>query len=359
MQISSLRDYSLSSAIRLHMSLLYQLRRDEEIAAHPHVSGCTTFRARFRLGLMAERGLDFVGHRVAAQLPAATRILVNGGNCALAGVNWVHFVHSADRFGSRTLRDRARRAIAVWSEKRAISKARLIIANSNRTRADLFASFDTLASLVRTVYCGVDPDRFFPVEPSLRGEVASSLGFRPELRRLVFVGALGDDRKGFSVLFEAWRALAARWDGYELIVVGRGRQLPSWIRAAGNENLLDRIQFLGSRDDVAEVLKSSDLLVAPSRYEPYGLNIAEALSCGIPVIASKMAGACERISGELNELLLAEPWSSAELLCKLELWRSGGGKYKQAAVLLSREFRNHSWKTMSGTIYDLIEEAYG
>jgi glycosyltransferase involved in cell wall biosynthesis len=311
-----------------------------------------------RLGLLAERGLDFVGHLVAARLPRETRIVVNGGNCVLPAVNWVHFVHSADAASDRTLRSRVRRVLARWSERRAIGRARLIIANSERTRTELLQSFTLPSASVRTVYCGVDSERFFPVDSAQRTLLEVSLGFRPNLRRVVFVGALADHRKGFDVLFDAWRNIAPRWQGVELVVVGAGRLLPGWIRAAEKASLSDRLRFLGYREDVAEILKSSDLLVAPSRYEPYGLNIAEALSSGIPVIASRKSGACEALTGQLQDLLLADPQSVFELLAKLELWRAGLEKYRQAAIAASRSFRAHSWEAMSRQIYSLTENAY-
>ena len=109
------------------------------------------------------------------------------------------------------------------------------------------------------------------------------------------MGALGDVRKGFDTLFEAWRRLVGDpgWDA-RLVVVGTGTSLPSWRARAVDEGLGGSIAFLGFRDDVPDVLAACDLLVSPTRYEAYGLNVQEALCTGLPAIVSAGAGIAER-----------------------------------------------------------------
>jgi glycosyltransferase involved in cell wall biosynthesis len=314
----------------------------------------------FRFGVVGERGLEFFGRRLAASLPRGTRIIVNGGNCAVDAVNWMHFVHRAEFVaGERvSLRKRAFRAAAMWSERRALSKARLVVANSERTQADLLKAFGFLSVPVRIVYCGVDPVRFAPAAGSARAELASRLGLRGDKRRIAFVGALGDERKGFSTLFEAWRVLVADWLDTEVVVIGIGRLLPSLMKKASRAGLKSSLRFLGRREDVAEILKCSDVLVAPSRYEPYGLNIAEALATGLPVIASRNSGATELMRGPLKELLLGDPRSIDELVQKLRLWRADSKRYEEAAGEASFRVRRHSWGEMSSEIYQLVESAF-
>ena len=212
--------------------------------------------------------------------------------------------------------------------------------------------------MIRTVYCGIDPRQFFPVDANRRDSVATALGFLPQFRRLLFIGALGNDRKGFPVVFDVWRKLAESWTDFELIVVGIGRTLARWRQAAENAHLSQRLRFLGHRDDVPAILKSSDLLIAPATYEPYGLNIVEALSCGLPAIASRGSGASERISGALERLLLTEPTSRAELLAKLLLWRDSSNDFRQAALASAERLRSYSWESMSHAIHSAIEDAY-
>jgi len=311
-----------------------------------------------RMGSLGERALDFVGRRLAAELPVGTRIIVNGGNCAVSAVNWVHYVHKADVAASDSLRRRATRAIARWSERRAIEQARLFIANSERTRSELVESYGVAPQSIRTVYCGVDPTAFVPVDSEERATTAEALGFRSDILRIVFVGELGDNRKGFDLVFEAWRQISAEWRDVEVVVVGAGRMLSFWRQRCLAAGLAERMRFVGHRRDVAEILRSSDLLIAPSRYEPYGLSIAEAISVGLPVIATRTAGAAELLVGEMRELLLSDPPSGAELLSAIRRWRLRVDHYRGAALEASERVRGHSWSAMSASIYVLVEAAF-
>jgi glycosyltransferase involved in cell wall biosynthesis len=64
-----------------------------------------------------------------------------------------------------------------------------------------------------------------------------------------------------------------------------------------------RVTFLGYRSDVANIMRACDFLVFPTRYEPFGLVVLEALSSGLPVIVTRAAGAVEVMNPECGELL--------------------------------------------------------
>jgi glycosyltransferase involved in cell wall biosynthesis len=309
--------------------------------------------------LLGEPVLDSVGRFVARRLPSATRIVVNGGNCSLAGANWVHFVHGRPSSAlTWSARGAVTRAWARGSEMRALRRAKLVIANSERTKSDLQEYLGIEPSTIQTIYCGVDASQFFPVDAEARRARAEALGFDAGLQRAVFVGALGDSRKGFDLLFEAWLKLARKWRDFELIVVGSGRMLPMWVKRAEAVEGTNRVRFMRAREDVPAILQSSDVLVAPSRYEPYGLNIAEAVSSGLAVIATETAGACERISGSLREILITAPPSARDLVAKLEVWAEDPDKYRAAAVAASTAMRAYDWNAMSAKIYEMVEHAY-
>lgn len=67
--------------------------------------------------------------------------------------------------------------------------------------------------------------------------------------------------------------------------------------------LEDYVTFLGSREDVAELLKNSQIFILPSRFEGFGLAILEAMAAGVPVIASNIDGPAEIIEDNVNGLL--------------------------------------------------------
>ena len=82
-------------------------------------------------------------------------------------------------------------------------------------------------------------------------------------------------RKGFDVLLQAFAQ--AQLPQAKLVIVGDGSERRSLQRLAG-----DGVRFEGFRRDVKDLYQAFDLFVCPSRYEPFGRVIAEALDSGVP-----------------------------------------------------------------------------
>ncbi|WP_244224916.1 glycosyltransferase family 4 protein [Corallococcus sicarius] len=312
--------------------------------------------------LLGEPLLDAVGRFWAARtLAEGGQVVANGGNCEVPAANWVHYVHGAHAsqpVGNplRRLKGRLSHRVYLRREQQALRRARIIIANSERTRQDLLAATGAEPSRVHVVYLGGDPTRFASTSPVLRREARASLGWSGERRVALFVGALGDQRKGFDTLFHAWVQLCARsaWD-VDLCVVGTGAQRETWEREARLRGLEGRIRFLGFRGDVPRLLAAADLLVAPTRYEPYGLGVHEALCVGIPAMVSRSAGVAERYPPELQGLLLEAPDDVGALVRRLEDWRSHGADWAPAVAEVSSRLRAWTWDAMAEALVDRLE----
>jgi glycosyltransferase involved in cell wall biosynthesis len=305
--------------------------------------------------------LDLRGRRAirARRGPGALGV-VNGGNCLAPAVNWVHYVHSAYR---ERLRPELR-ALKHWAfaessrrrERAALARAALVIANSNSTRSSLIERLGVEAKRAHTVYYGIDAEAFGPVAASERSEAQRELrlGERPVL---AFIGALGDRRKGFDTLFSAWERLSAQpsWD-VDLVVIGTGPDLERW-RARARERRLDaRVHFLGFRRDVPRVLAACDGLVAPTRYEAFGLGVAEALARGLPAIVSASAGVAELYPEELQSLLIDDVESASELAERLLGWRERGSDIAEPVAKLAEKIRARSWDRMASDILALCKD---
>ncbi|HVG62883.1 MAG TPA: glycosyltransferase family 4 protein [Hyalangium sp.] len=312
--------------------------------------------------LLGEPLLDAVGRSWARRtLAEGGEVVANGGNCTVPAANWVHYVHAAHQpegMGSaaRRLKAAVSHRYYRYTERRAVQRARIVIANSERTRADLLRATGIPAERIHVVYLGSDPERFHPCTPEERRSARAALGW-PEARRVaLFVGALGDRRKGFDTLFAAWARLCARggWD-VELKVAGTGAQREAWEREARARGLGERIQFLGFRNDVPTLMAAADLLVAPTRYEPYGMGVHEALCTGLPALVSRTAGVAERYPPTLKDLLLEDPKDAEELVRRLEAWGTRGAEMASHVAELSAELRAHTWDRMSSQIVELLD----
>ncbi len=265
--------------------------------------------------LLASAGLV----RAALVAEGGGRVMVNGGNCPYPAVNWVHYVHGAfapvlDRMGLRSARAAMLHRVSILTERLALRSAKIVIANSQRTRRDVIEHVGVAEDRVRTVYYGVDASSFRPASETERERALQEFGWREGHPRVAFIGALGDRRKGFDVVYDAWSALSARpsWDA-DLVVIGAGAELQAWRERSVQDGLGRRVTFLGFRNDVSRILAACDALVAPTRYEAYGAGVHEALCCALPSLVTSTAGVAERYPEQLRPLLLEDPESAADL----------------------------------------------
>lgn len=119
---------------------------------------------------------------------------------------------------------------------------------------------------------------------------------------LVGVGRLVA-KKGFDVLLRALAILRAEGVVVELRLAGDGPERSALQALAGTLGLSDQVRFLGWREDVAEVLRGMDLFVLPSRDEPFGIVVLEAMALGIPIIATATAGPLEILDHDTASLV--------------------------------------------------------
>jgi glycosyltransferase involved in cell wall biosynthesis len=242
------------------------------------------------------------------------------------------------------------------AERCYLRRARFVIANSRRTRDELLDRFALAPERVAVVYYGSDPEQFRPSTSDERNELRRRLGLATDRPLVAFIGALGDRRKGFDIALAAWARLAAnrRWD-CQLVVVGTGAELPAWRDRMARDGLTDHVRFLGFRRDVPDVLRAVDALVAPTRYEAYGLGVHEALCCGLPAIVSASAGVVERYPRELADLLLPDPEDVDALADRLRKWRDHPSALRPALDRLSHELREYKWDDMASAITKRID----
>jgi glycosyltransferase involved in cell wall biosynthesis len=244
---------------------------------------------------------------------------------------------------------------SVHQEQAALKTARLVIANSERTRSDLMNKLNLDPERIRTIYLGVDAQRFRPFRAEERELARVSLGWgaRPVI---VFVGALGDRRKGFDRLFAAWSQLCQdpAWDA-DLAVIGAGSEVALWRTRTEEHGLAKRIRYLGFRRDVETILSAADALVSPTRYDSYGLSVQEALCCGVPALVTLTAGVAERYPAELNDLLLPDSDVPSELASALWKWRRGMEHFRIKVAEFSSELRRHTWERMAEEMVSAME----
>jgi glycosyltransferase involved in cell wall biosynthesis len=358
---AALAMYLADRGCRIHLVCHHA---DDELQRHPmiEVSRVALPAGSFFLGewLVSARGKKIAARTIGRD--NGTRVVVNGGNCAWPDINWVHYVqrawHASNGGGLERIKYRIDKSVSRVREQAALAEAKVIIANSNRTRRDLIDFLRVPAERIHTVYLGSEP-HWKAANTEARIAAREWLGKSLERPLIAFVGALGfDSRKGFDTLWAAWQRLCANkdWDA-DLVVAGGGRAYPSWKSRIGESNIANRVTLLGHTDRVSDVLAAADLLVSPARYEPYGLNVHEALCCGVPAMVTASAGVAERYSVELAELLIPDPEDAAGLAARMLAWRRKSAMWKERVQPVANELRRRTWDAMSSEIVQIAEES--
>jgi glycosyltransferase involved in cell wall biosynthesis len=348
--------------------------RDVHLVAHrvspdlAAASGVTVHRASRPFGahLVGAPLLSRAASAAASRIGGPARLLANGGNTRWHAPTWIHYLHAAYEpqvaagWGARAVASTRHRHYLA-REAASLAHAPAIICNSARTAADVLRHYDVAVDRVTTVYYGTDPEQFGAVSEAERRDARQALGFDAERPVALFIGALGDRRKGFDALFEAWERLRARpdtadWD-VRLVVVGTGAEAAAWQRRAVSAGLGSCMTFLNFRSDVARILAAADVLVHPSRYEAYGLGVHEALCRGLPVIVTESAGVAERLPDGFQPLTLRDPVAVDDLVLRLLTWRRDIGCWRSRAALAGEALRQRTWDHMAAEIATIVERA--
>jgi glycosyltransferase involved in cell wall biosynthesis len=116
--------------------------------------------------------------------------------------------------------------------------------------------------------------------------------------------------------------------------------------------------MLGFRDDVPHILAASDIVVAPTRYEAYGLGVHEALCRGIPALVTETAGVAEQYPTRLGQFLLRPSVTPADLAQSLRAWRATREDCRESVAELSNRLRMRTWSHMAADVVTLTREAF-
>ena len=311
--------------------------------------------------LLAERSLRRAGLRVAAEVtrkcPGA-RVVVNGGNCPWPDITWVHSVHAAwSRYDAHAplwfrMKSHLNKQKARQEEVYALRRAKLVIANSERTRRDLVA-LGIPAEKIQVICLGSEPD-WKPASSEERSVARKLFGLSPDIAVVSFVGALGYDRnKGFDTLLAAWRE--AGLQNAILVAAGGGRGFSLWQREVERMGLQSSVRLLGFTDHVGDLLAASDLFLSPVRYEAFGLNVLEAICRGVPSIVSKSAGVAELYPAELAGWLLEDAEDVKGLSERLAKVTNNKEELRNVFSGLSSKLQSYTMRAMAQKITSAIE----
>lgn len=182
-----------------------------------------------------------------------------------------------------------------------------IIATSEGIQKDLMVNFDQSGRKIKLI-----PN---PVDLTLVQEKKKGVQPHPWLAEahptLVTVGRL-HPQKGHDILLTAVARVKKRYPNLKLIIVGQGEEEKALKQLAASLGIDQQVDFVGFQSNPYNYIAHADLFVLASRYEGFGIVLAEALALGVPVVASDCPSGPADIlaSGEAGYLFPPENISS-------------------------------------------------
>ena len=149
---------------------------------------------------------------------------------------------------------------------------------------------------------GVGSDRQYAVIPN--GIALERYGAEPDPipGRAVMVGGLRDQKRP-DLAIRAIVAVRATVPNAELVIVGDGPRRAELEALASGLGAGDAVRFLGTRHDVADILRTASVLVLATRYESWPLTLMEGMAAGAPVVATGVGGIPEIVDDGRTGLL--------------------------------------------------------
>jgi len=169
---------------------------------------------------------------------------------------------------------------------------------------DRLAAVGIHNDIIDVVYNGVDLDRFAP-DPRAAAELRQRYTIDPRETVLLTASSLLP-WKHPEVILQACGLLAKQGVPFRLLVAGDGVLRPGLEALAARLDIADRIHWLGEQKSVEHYFQGADIFVLASVGEAFGNVIAEAMSCGTPVVGSR-SGAIPELVEDGQTGLLAEP----------------------------------------------------
>lgn len=177
--------------------------------------------------------------------------------------------------------------------KKWINKAQTIFCASHAL-SERLQRIGIESNRLKVNYNGVNPDIFYPLEQRASGQ------------RFIFVGSL-IETKGCNELLSAFVEVQKRYSNATLDIIGEGPLKPALNEKINQHELKEQVRLLGSLSlaDVAEAVRTADVLVLPSYREGVPNVLLESFASGTPVIATDVGGIPEVVNDDVGLMVSA------------------------------------------------------
>ncbi|GAB1509893.1 glycosyltransferase family 4 protein [Actinophytocola sp. KF-1] len=172
------------------------------------------------------------------------------------------------------------------------NRADALITCSTAMRAEVSHLFEVTDMAV--IHNGIYPQGWRPSAASVR---AARERYAPDGAPVVVYFGRLEWEKGVQDLLAALPRVRRAFPGTRLVIAGQGRQASALVEQARKLRVRRSVDFAGHLPDRAlkALLAAADVVVLPSRYEPFGIVALEAAAAGAPLVASTAGGLAELV----------------------------------------------------------------
>jgi glycosyltransferase involved in cell wall biosynthesis len=165
---------------------------------------------------------------------------------------------------------------------------------------------------------GIDLERFNAIKPA----EARDLNFDKIPPLLTFIGRV-HRQKGVDLITANAKSILQACPKHHIAIVGDGPSKQRMERSINASGLAARVHFYGYREDAAAILKASQLLLFPSRWEGMPNVVIEAMAAKKPIVACPADGVKTLLSHESSQIVASDAWSSTVVEFALDNARCG------------------------------------
>jgi glycosyltransferase involved in cell wall biosynthesis len=252
----------------------------------------------------------------------------------------------------RRLHRRVYYGLLTALERRVYSDRGVALAAVSKRTAGLLKAYFQRED-VSVIPNGVDSKHFsVAARIAQRAEARRRRGFRDEEFVLLLIG--NDWRnKGLTSILEAMPALVAL--PIRLLVVGNDDAEPFRTRAS-QLGVQNRCHWESSSPNVLDFYAASDVFVSPSREDSFGLPVAEAMACGLPVITSVFAGVADYLHDAVDGFVLRDPLDAPAVSQLIQLLYSDGDIRARMGSAAARTALEWKWDRNSEAVSEILTD---
>jgi glycosyltransferase EpsD len=201
---------------------------------------------------------------------------------------------------------------------------------------------------------GINKSKYLPANEDEKSEIRGKNGYSINDFLLIYPAELSK-RKNQELLFDIVNELKNTIPNLKLLLVGKGELEELYKEKIKSMVLEDYIELLGFRNDIPELLKMSDVLIASSLTEGLPINLIEAMSTGLPIVATNVRGHVDLIENNKNGFLFS-PNNINEVVDKLNRLYKDKKIYNSISEINIKKSEMYDFNKVKYEYLDILEK---